>query len=238
MSCLVVDDEQAAIDTLASYIHATEDLTYKGGIIMPAEARDLLLAGNDLPDILFLDLEMKAISGAVLAEIAAGKTMIVFSTGHADFAVQSYEYGAVDYLLKPFSYERFLKAIEKCRQLKELSTNDPGFKSNSITIADSRTARNWIVQKDHIAYISAFGNYCKVFLADGTHLMPLMSLTNFYDSLKSDHFIRVHRSWAIHIKQVKDYNKDSVTLHIGPEIKVGRVYKPALKKWLQKYGKV
>lgn len=231
LTCLAVDDELSALETIESYIFMENGLIYLGGQQDSTKAFEFLSHTLPLPDILFLDLEMKGTRGDRLAELVKGKVMIVFTTGHADFAVQSYEYGTIDYLLKPFSYERFKEAVEKCRRHRELSERSPGNKVEMLLIKDSLTGKMWNIPKDDILYITAYGNYCKVFISDSEYIMPLISLVKMYESLNSTKFMRVHRSWVIHISQVQAFSSDSITLKNGIEIKLGRVYRKPFRKW-------
>ena len=235
MTCIIVDDEAAAGATLKEYIVETPGLVCIHIFQDAIEAKEYFSGDEIDADVIFLDWEMPGASGAELATAIAGKAMIVFSTAHADFAVESYEYGAIDFLLKPFTYDRFLKAIEKCRQYSAYPESRAG-KDNSITIHDSREGKSVIVEKDTINSISAFGNYCKINLDNGNLLMPLQSLVSVYNLLKSDQFLRVHRSWVININQVKAFDRGYVTLKDNTEIKLGRVHKPAFKKWIHRHG--
>lgn len=235
MKILVVDDEPAAITTLKDYIKATPGLEYIAGCINSYAAKEVFNINEDI-DVVILDYEMEGEDGETLAKFIGDRAMIIFSTGHADFAVKSYEYGAIDFLLKPYSYDRFLKAIEKCAQYKGRTAEQWLVGKEEITINDSRKGKLIIIEKTAISYISAFGNYSKIMLNNGELLMPLKSLVAVFDMLHSNLFLRVHRSYVINIKAVKAFDKDYVTLKDGTEIKLGRVHKSAFKKWIHKHG--
>ncbi len=235
MKCLVVDDELAAIATLKDYIRATAGLEYVAGVQNANAAIEMLNDAHDF-DIVFIDYEMEGENGEALAKVVGDRAMIIFSTGHADFAVKSYEYGAVDFLLKPYSLDRFQKAIEKCRQFVSYKNKQGHGAKESITINDSRSGKLIIVEKENISHISAFGNYSKIVLNNGELLMPLKSLVSIFNLLHSESFLRVHRTWVINIKSIKAFDKDYVSLKDGTEIKLGRVHKTAFKKWIHRHG--
>jgi DNA-binding LytR/AlgR family response regulator len=214
-NCLVVDDEPIARKIIINYIEQMPLLKFEAEQINALNTIDYLRAANNI-NIIFLDINMPNLSGLQLLKIVQPQQPVIFTTAYAEYAVESYELNAVDYLLKPFSFERFTKAVYKAidaitktsRPVKEIAVE----KRNVFFIKSD--GKNYPVYIDDILYCEAMKNYTMVILKNEQKLMPLVSISKF-ESLLSDaggDFIQVHRSFLISRKQISSISSNSVTI--------------------------
>lgn len=231
LKCFVIDDEQAAIDKLESFIKITSGLEFSGSEKDPLNSQAMLSIEKELPDIIFLDIEMKGPTGLRLARMVMDKTLIVFTTGHTQFAVEAYRLNAVDYLMKPITYPIFLEAIAKCRFRKESADHTDKDDANLLFIKDSLSGKVIKVSQHEIAYIQSIGNYCKVCLTGKPQIMPHVSLRQILSQLRTDLFVRIHKSYAVNLKYIRFYDGNG-TVQLSNEMKleVGRTFKKKLKE--------
>lgn len=231
-NCLVVDDEPIARKIVVNYIEQMPLLTLAAERINALEAIDYLRAHNNI-NIIFLDINMPNLSGLQLLKIVQPKQPIIFTTAYAEYAVESYELNAVDYLLKPFSFERFTKAVYKAVDVISNSN-----KNNPETANQKRAdlfiksdGKNYPVVLDDILYCEARKNYTMVILKNEQKLMPLVPLSKF-ETLLSDaggEFIQVHRSFLISQKHITAVTPNTVTIDTF-EIPIGVQFKERLFK--------
>ena len=231
-NCLVVDDEPIARRIIINYINQLPVLQ------LAAEHRNALntidyLRTHSHIDIIFLDINMPNLSGLQLLKIVQPKQPIIFTTAYAEYAVESYELNAVDYLLKPFSFERFTKAVYKAVDVIKTLHKNPDKTSNEKIPGEKRAvffiksgAKNYPVFLDDILYCEANKNYTSVILKDQQKLMPLISLSKF-ESLLSEaggEFVQVHRSFLISKKHITSVSSNMVTINKF-EIPIGVQFK-------------
>jgi len=219
--CLIVDDEKPAHQVLMSHINQCEDLECIGNAFSGREAL-AFLQRNEV-DILLLDINMPLISGLEFLDMLPVKPITIITTAYSDFALESYEKDAVDYLLKPISFGKFLKAIEKakifCKNRKD--TVDEG-KDNVLRIKED--GMEVLIDVDDILFIESAGNYIKIFVQ---HRSKSYFVYGSLISIKTDlpdHFIQVHRSFIVNRKQIVKKELGKVTLQSNIEIPVGRKY--------------
>lgn len=231
LKCFVIDDEPAAINKLQSFIKITQGLEFIGAEKDPLKAQAMLSNEKMLPDIIFLDIEMKGPFGLKLARLVMDKALVVFTTGHSQFAVEAYRLNAVDYLMKPINYPFFLEAVAKCRFQIENSGHAEKEDTSLLFLKDSLSGQIIKVNQEEIHYIQSIGNYCKVYFIGKPQIMPHMSLKQILSQLPSDRFIRIHKSYVINMKHIRFYEGNS-TVQMANEIKleVGRTFRKKLKE--------
>ncbi|NML38145.1 response regulator transcription factor [Chitinophaga sp. G-6-1-13] len=207
MKCIVVDDEPLALALTQRYIEQTPQLQLAGSFTNPFKAMDYLL--REEVNLLFLDINMPGLSGMHLLASLPVQPMVVFTTAYAEFGAESYEYNAVDYLLKPINYPRFLKAVNKA--IAAANTRSTGTPADEEIVIKSGS--QWHrVRIDHILYIEAAGNYMQFHMAE-KKLMALMSMNELMELLPAQHFIRIHKSYVISLRHITMYEKNMVMLH-------------------------
>jgi len=235
LKCYVIDDEQPAINRLAHYIGSTPGLEFIGSETDPMKAQVMLSSSPSLPDILFLDIEMRGVSGMKLAEMVMNKTQVIFTTGHSQFAADAYRVNAADYLLKPVSHHQFLEAVAKARASIIKLIPDAGAVVRMLFLKDSLTNQTHNINQNEIVYIKSIGNYSIVYLIDNSKVMHHMLLKRLQLQLWGERFVRIHKSYVININHIKFYQKNgTVELINDIKLQVGRTYRKNLKENIRK----
>ena len=221
--CFIIDDESHAIDTLKKYATDSGQLEITGSSQNPLEAVKYINENKDI-DITFLDIDMPEMSGLDVADLIYKNTAIIFTTGHAGYAVQGFEKNISDFLLKPISFEKFLKSLAKVidkledQQALTISKNEnyffvnPGIKGKMLK-----------VNYDDVEYIEGLNNYIVIHTPQNNHIIYL-TMKEIEAGLPIKNFIRIHKSYIINIDKVTQMegNKimiDKMVLPIGSSFK-------------------
>jgi DNA-binding LytR/AlgR family response regulator len=233
LRCLLIDDEPPALKVLSSHISQVEGLEIVAQCKNALEALDVL---HQKPvDLLFLDIKMPKILGTDFLKNLSHPPRVIFVTAYREYAVEGYELDAVDYLVKPVSFERFVKAIAK---LKRLIGGEPiaqgnDYKSNPDAFVYLKVDRNMQKVFIHdILYIESWKDYVKLFLTGGKNLLVKQSISSMENLLSDHQFVRVHRSYMVSVDKITGYNGLSVKV-AATEIPIGRLYKQAVMEKLQ-----
>jgi len=226
LNCYIVDDEYHSIEILKAYIAKTPWLELKGASTDPVAALDQV-ASPDPPQITFLDVDMPELSGMEFAGMVSLYTKVIFTTSYPEYAIEAFEKEAVDYLLKPVSYERFLKSVNKVKkpaleQLGRTARELPYFYIK--TDLKGKVAR---ITTADILYIEASQNYVCIHCTSGKHLAYL-TLGEIAERLPGARFYRVHRSFIINVEKIKTLEHGQVTMEDHSVLALGREYKGTL----------
>lgn len=226
-NCVVVDDEPIARKIIHSYAAQMPLLSKPSECINAFDAIEYLRTHDDV-DILFLDINMPNLSGLELMRILQPQQPVILTTAYSEHAVESYELNVADYLLKPFSFERFTKAVYKAADLlakKRGSSNGPEA-LHAPTIFIKSDGKNYPVSIDDILYCEAMKNYTLVVLTNGHKLMPLIPLSKFENILSEagGSFSQVHRSYLVSRKNITAVSPTHVSIH-STEIPIGVLFK-------------
>jgi len=226
--CLVVDDEAGAVDILTRYIEKTPGLKLVKSFRSALEALSFL-RGHEV-DLVFLDIDMPELDGLRLGEmIDRRKTRIVYCTAYAEYAVQSYELNALDYLLKPISFERFLKAVAKVPAsspsavrpaVREKDRPGPGTPSQFFVKSGAKVHR---LNVRDLLYIEKDGHYVVFHTAAGEFLSR-MSMSELLAALPEAEFVRVHKSFVVALSKIDTIERHTVNIR-GKEIPIGENFK-------------
>lgn len=223
MRCIAIDDEPVALSIIEQFCKRCGDMDI---ISFTDPVTGLEKIKSTKPDIVFLDIEMGGINGIDVAKELPAGIFLVFTTAYAEYAVDGFELNAIDYLHKPFSFNRFEKAIEKVRRMKKLESLSaaPVLKEeDEITLKVEY--KNVKIKIASIEYIEAMDNYIKVFLTDEKPVLSQTSMKSIMEMLPSDRFMRVHKSYIVPLHKVANYTRRQLTLyHRSVEIPIGRVY--------------
>lgn len=199
ITCAIIDDEPLAAGLLESYVKKTPYLSLQGTYNSAITAmRDL----RETPvQLLFLDIQMPELSGIEFARILPKDTKIIFTTAFNQYAIEGYKVNALDYLLKPVSYQDFLQSTDKAlewftTQKKQAVKQDDRF---MFVKSDYKLIR---VCLDDILYIEGLKDYIRIYLRTGEKIMSLMSMKKLEEYLPQPEFLRVHRSWIVHMPEV------------------------------------
>lgn len=230
--CLVVDDEPIGREIVESFVKKIGFLELVAVCEDAFEALEILESRQI--DLLLSDIQMPEINGLEFVRSLPSPPVIIFITAHDQFAVNSYELGVADYLLKPVSFERFLKAINKARMQIEVQRQSASINENEehgYFFIKSNNKLNKVFFKD-IYYIESVGDYVKIFTSDAT-LINLNRLKIIEEQLPANQFIRTHNCFLISINAVKAIKGNTVELLNGTSVPVAVRRKPALFAALQ-----
>lgn len=224
MNAIIIDDEPKAIELLKNYVQHFKNIKLTGTFRNGMRALEFL-AENDV-ELIFLDINMPHLSGISLSKIIDRKTKIIFTTAYSEYAVESYEVDAVDYLLKPISFERFTMAIDKAIN-NRISNNNA---TNNISIKSGKKLH--ITDASEINYLSKDGNYIVYHLQD-QKIMARQSITEALSTLPG-YFIQTHKSYIINMKKADLVDKDDISIE-GNKIPIGASFRATLLKKLNEY---
>ncbi len=217
LRCIALDDEPLALALLKEFILKTPFLELKGTCESAIEALEIIR--NEDIDLIFSDIQMNDLSGLEFGRVLNGmeasrKPLLIFTTAYDQYALQGYKVDAIDYLLKPFSYEDFLKAATKALNFRQ---------SKPVAVTTAAPATNFIMFKveyqhvkvfhDDILYIEGLKDYVKVHIKNQTKtLLSLMSLKNLEERLPPDKFMRIHRSFIVNLNEVNTLGRNTLTI--------------------------
>jgi two-component system LytT family response regulator len=225
MRCSVIDDEPLALELIKGYILKTPFLQIDECFTNPYKAIAYLNANP--VDLLFLDIHMPELSGIQLIGSLPAPPKVIFTTAYPEYGAESYDYNAIDYLLKPVKYDRFLKAVNKAAELIHqkvgkrekdeiipLRLKDIVIKSGSHFIK---------MNPEDIWYVEGAGNYMTFHTAD-RKILSLLTMTEVMDTLPPDLFVRIHKSFLISVKHIEMIEKHDVYVH-GKALPIGNTYR-------------
>ncbi len=227
ITCILIDDEPSALDVLRIHSEKIPELRILKEFTDPFKARDFL---KDNPvDLVFLDINMPGLSGLQLLDQLSVRPHVVFATAYSEYAVDSYEYEAADYLLKPIEFDRFAKAVQKVKKLMMANEDEKsGVLSKYLFLKDGYKQVKICIAE--IYYIQSDGNYLNVFTTSG-RVNTRMTLNQMIDQLPSASFIRVHNSYVVNIEQIERIENNQIIIS-ETVISIGPSYKEALQRRL------
>ncbi len=232
MNCIIVDDEPLAQNLLVDFINKVPFLSLTAKCKSAFEATEVIT--SEKVDLIFLDIHMPDISGIDFIKNTDNLPGIIFTTAYSHYAIEGFEYNAVDYLLKPISFERFTKAVNRAYEefkLKSADTNNTKTKDYIFVKSDYKLVK---INFNDILYIEGLKDYIKIITKEKT-VLTLMRMKNIEEKLPSDNFFRIHRSYIISINNIDSVNKSNV--YIGEKnIPVSDFYRESFLKFIN-YGK-
>ncbi|AMR29979.1 hypothetical protein A0256_00380 [Mucilaginibacter sp. PAMC 26640] len=224
ISCYVIDDEAGAIALLSDYIERTPGLELVGSSLDPLIALDELTSDN-APDITFIDVDMRLLSGLDLAGMVNLYTTVVFTTAFPEYALQAFEKEAFDYLLKPITYDRFAKCTQHAkRKMKLPAKHVYPIREDFFTIKSEIKGRMVKVKFDEVLYIEGAVNYIQIHTTEGKH-MTYLTMKEIEHYLPKPLFVRIHRSFLINVNYVKVIERSQVKMENGDSLIMGDYYK-------------
>lgn len=232
MTCIIVDDEPLAVKLIESYVAKTPDLKLLGSYTDSVEA---ITAIKENPaDLLFLDIQMPDINGMELARLIPEKTRVIFTTAFKEYAFESYEVSALDFLLKPIRYNKFIAAVEKARKWfsHETESAPAPAERDSVFIRVDGELRQLNVSD--IMYVSGMKDYVVFYLDDGSKLVTHLTMKAVEDMLPTSDFLRIHRSYIVALKKIRSVDRNNC-VYIGKEIiHVTDAFREPFDAYLQK----
>lgn len=220
ITCAIIDDEPPAIRLLEKYVAKVPFLNLVFSSSNPIEA--LAKLQNQPVDLIFLDIQMPNITGIQLSKIIDKRTKIIFSTAYSEYAIESYDVNALDYLLKPFTFDRFYKAVLKT-QKPEKSEIDQSEKKPYIFVKTDGKNNLEKINIDDITYIESLKNYIAI-NQKNKQIITYNSLKHFQENLSEHKFIKIHKSFLVAFQAITKTTSISVFVD-GKELPIGSTYK-------------
>jgi DNA-binding LytR/AlgR family response regulator len=225
MNCIIVDDEPLAREAIEMLIAHTDNLNLLGSFNSPDAATKFL--ADSTADLIFLDIQMPGINGIEFARTIPKETFVIFTTAFSEFATDSYEVDAIDYLIKPIRLERFQKGVEKAQAYLKLLKAD--YSNNNIENATDdyffvkADRKIFKVYFDNILFIEGLKDYV-VMHTENQKVITAMNIKTIHDQLPKNMFVRVSKSYIINAKHIESV--DNNTVYIGKnEIPIGNIYR-------------
>ena len=233
ITCLIVDDEQGALDILTMFVDRTPFLQLIGTTTNPLEA--IALMQSQPADLIFLDIHMPQLSGIDFMKLLNGKSKVILTTAYNEFAVQGFELEALDYLLKPIAFERFLKAAQKALNAiaQPVPQQQLPEKDDYIFVKTESKGKMSKINFDEIVYVEGMKNYVSIY----THefcIVTLLNIKDLEDKLPAKQFMRVHKSYIIALNKIRALDGNQILLkNIKAYVPLGDTYRPAFFQALQ-----
>lgn len=229
IKAVAIDDELPALSIIENFCSKTGFITLEKSFNKPTEA---LRYVNKFPvDLLFLDINMPSIKGTELYRLLKQKTMVIFTTAYSEYAVEGFELSAIDYLLKPFTYERFLQAASKANEYYNYTNKQSSAADQFLFIrADYSLVK---INMGEILFIEGLDDYLKIHIQHQKPVIARMTMKAMTEKLPADNFIRVHRSYIISFKHIANVRNKIISL-AGEEIPVGNSYE---EQFLRSFNK-
>lgn len=227
LNCLIVDDEPVSQDILMKYVDDTPSLKLKQICNNAIEASEALK--NHKIDLIFLDINMPRLSGMTFYKSLSNPPYVIFATAYPEFAAEGFEVDAVDYLLKPFPFDRFLKAVNKAISRIEKLEKEVPLVEYILLKADKKLHR---IKLTDIIYLEAMGDYVKVFYNE-SFIIVHDTLQRLLGQLPEKHFLRIHKSYIVATGYITYLEGNQVKIG-GFDVPVGQKYKDELLDFLKK----
>jgi two-component system LytT family response regulator len=227
IQCLIIDDEQPAINIIAAYVEKVPYLNLVATTTDPLEG--LSLINEKEIDLIFLDIQMPGLTGLEFVKAINGKCKVIFTTAYNQYALEGFDLDVIDYLLKPVPFPRFLKATQKAKDLiGQQSAPQVAPQEDFIIIQGDSKGKLIKIEIDEIDYIEGMRNYVAIICGD-RKVLSLMNMKDLEESLSSKKFIRVHKSFIVPIANIAAIDGNAITLKRNnkAEIIIGNVYRPA-----------
>ncbi|MCI8998609.1 MAG: response regulator transcription factor [Muribaculaceae bacterium] len=233
LRCCVIDDEPLASGLIASYITKTPFMELAGEYSSPKDAISMILDGD--VDLVFLDINMPQLNGIEFAKIIPPSVRIIFTTAYDNYAVEGFRVNALDYLLKPISYEEFLAAGKRALQWADLNSrkaeNESSATNQEYIIVKSEYKLMQIAVKD-ILYIEGLKDYVKIYTeGSDKSIMTLISMKALERSLPSQRFMRVHRSYIVNLSKIRVIERNRIVFGKAV-IPISESYKQAFADYI------
>ncbi|WP_276499381.1 LytR/AlgR family response regulator transcription factor [Pontibacter litorisediminis] len=222
ITCYIVDDEAHAIQILTRYVEQTPGLALVGSADNPLQALQAISTGQVSPQVVFVDVDMPQLSGIELAEFLSPFSRLVFTTAYEAYALQAFDKNAVDYLLKPITYERFLKTVQR---IQHSPPPFPGQRApESFFIKSEVKGRITRIDLKDVLYVEALENYVRIHTLSGKHITYL-TMKEMEAYLPKEHFLRVHKSYIVHTPYVRAVEGNQIILDNADKLPLGALYR-------------
>ena len=243
IKCIAIDDEPLALRQLSKYMERIDDLEVVA-LCNSAHSAEKVLGEKEV-DVMFVDINMPDLSGVDFVRGLENPPMVIFTTAYSEYAIEGFKLDAVDYLLKPFSFDEFQRAVGKVRSLIELQRLREEQVTSSVEAAPAQGAAEnkecisikadykvSLVKYADIIYIESVGEYVRLHLTTGSSIMTLLRLKNIESALPADRFMRVHRSYIVNLGHVTGYARGRVYLDNEEYVPISINYRDSFREYM------
>lgn len=231
IKCIIVDDEPVALDILENHLSKIEL------VILVEQCRNATEAFNAISsqkvDLIFLDINMPGLSGISFAKSINKDIKIIFTTAYREYAIEGFDLHAVDYLLKPISFERLLDAVNNFQQIYQPSFNSKTEEKPADFIFIKIDRKMHKIDFDKILWIESLGDYLKIKTTEGTKVTR-ETISNIESKLPSKNFLRIHRSFIIALDKIESYSSEEIIISQS-SIPISRSYRESIIQKLEKF---
>ncbi|TCK68992.1 LytTR family two component transcriptional regulator [Winogradskyella wandonensis] len=232
INCIIVDDEAVARDIIALHLSKIERISVVAQCSNAVEAFNAI--SQNAIDLVFLDINMPEISGIAFAKSINKNIKVIFTTAYRDYAVEGFDLQAVDYVMKPISFERLSKAINRYFEISDTTISESSSSTETQDFIFVRSDRQ--MQKidfESIIYIESYSDYIKIHCKDRS-IVTRETISNIEAKLPKSQFLRIHRSYIIAIKEITAFTNEFVTI-AEQSLTISRSYKPEVLKRLEQF---
>jgi len=228
--CIAIDDEPLALQQIAAYINKVPFLELAAQCQSALEARQFL--SDDRVDAIFCDINMPELNGMDFVKSLTAPPLVVFTTAYSEYAIEGFKVNAVDYLLKPFGMQEFMRAANRLQERLSIPASAPAETDDTLFLkTDYRIVK---VNIPDIRYVEAMSEYLKVWIeGEAKPIITLLSMKKMEERLP-DNFMRVHRSYIINLDKIQEVNKNRVIMDADTYLPIGDLYKEAFQAYLDK----
>jgi two-component system LytT family response regulator len=240
--CIAIDDEPLALRQVKSYIERCEQLELVATCRSALEAQTVI--EREKVDLIYVDINMPDLNGLDFVRSLDGSHYIIFTTAYPEHALEGFKLSAVDYLLKPFSYDEFMKAsqkaislvdlLQRCRVAESAVAQNEAESTDSEYISVKADYKTQLVKIADIVYLESAGEYVRLHIEGSATITTLFRLKNMETTLPSNLFQRVHRSYIVNLKRISSYTKGRIFLDNGEYIPLGENYKERFFEFFDK----
>ena len=233
--CIIIDDEPLALQQMEAYVKKIPYLELVASCQCAIDAKKVL--ENEKIDAMFCDINLPELNGLDFVKSLENPPMVVFTTAYSEYAVEGFQLNAIDYLLKPFRFEDMQRAADKVkrrydalRTLQEVSQID---EDDAIFLkTEYKVVR---INISHIRYVEAMSEYLRIYLVDSTRpIIVLLSMKKMEERLPKRSFMRVHRSYIINLKMIREISKNRISLGDDIEVPIGDIYREQFNAYINK----
>ncbi len=239
MKCIIVDDEPLALVQLQKYVERVPFLQCVKACSSASEAMEVL-SGQEI-DVMFLDINMPDINGLQLVRSLVNSPMVVFTTAYSEYAIEGFKLDAIDYLLKPFSFEQFMKAANKVHEIYTLRHKAAQGYSEDGTMLDDclyvkSDYRMLRIPISKIKYVESMSEYVRIYVEGHSKaVVSLMSMKKIEEFLPSQLFMRVHRSYLVNLNKIIEVSRMRIVYDDGVFVPIGDMYKDKFFEYIEKH---
>lgn len=229
--CLAIDDEPLALQQLAAYIKKIPFLELAGQCQSALEAKKIM--EEELIDAIFVDINMPDLNGMDFVRSLQAPPIVVFTTAYSEYAVEGYKVDAVDYLLKPFGLDDLQRAAAKVKKQYDMENAASVSQVDNDDALFFKTEHKVVrININDIKYVEGMSEYLKIYIDGQKPLVVLLSMKKLEERLPANSFMRIHRSYIINLKKIKEVNKNRVIMDTDTYLPLGDLYRESFNNYL------